>query len=430
MSMTPLDSWILKKTGAPDVFALYLYQLEKFRETLAYAKTSSRFYSKHLSDIEPDSISGLQDISHIPFTTPEMLIESPVDFVCVPPSEISRIVTLRTSGTAGPSKRVFFTQDDQELTLDFFHHGMTTLANESDKVMIFLPGKSEGSVGKLLCLALERFGCEGIVHGQIDDYEAARHALVSSGCTCAVGLPAQLLALSSLCPEIRLKSVLLCSDYISKAVTSALEETWDCEVFGHYGMTETGLGGGVECSGHAGYHLREADLLFEVVDPSSGAPIPEGERGELVFTTLTRRGMPLIRYMTGDLSSIISGRCPCGSALRRIGRVFGRAYDMIDIDGKFKLSMPMLDELLFDVPGLVGFTAGIAPFEKGCTLVIKIYATNGAKAISDAQARILSDPDLGAPISAGLIKLRLQQCGPEILPYGNVKRIIRQDAGL
>ena len=85
-----------------------------------------------------------------------------------------------------------------------------------------------------------------------------------------------------------------------------------------------GLGGGVECEAHLGYHLREADLYFEIIDPNTGRLVPAGEYGEVVFSTLTRRGMPLIRYRLGDRCRFLPGRCPCGSGLRLMERVSGR----------------------------------------------------------------------------------------------------------
>ena len=92
----------------------------------------------------------------------------------------------------------------------------------------------------------------------------------------------------------------------------------------HYGMTETGLGGAVSCSSHAGYHIREADLYFEIIDPETGQRQPDGKRGEIVFTTLNRRGMPLIRYRSGDISQILVQKCPCGSIIRRFGNIEDR----------------------------------------------------------------------------------------------------------
>ncbi len=108
----------------------------------------------------------------------------------------------------------------------------------------------------------------------------------------------------------RIKSVLLSGDHVTPAMRAAIEQAWDCRVFEHYGSTEVGLGGAVQCRAHAGLHVREADLLFEVVDPATGRALPDGADGELVVTTLTRRGMPLIRFRTGDLVRMADGALP------------------------------------------------------------------------------------------------------------------------
>ena len=89
-------------------------------------------------------------------------------------------------------------------------------------------------------------------------------------------------------------------------------------------MTEMGYGGGVECDAHDEYHLREADLFVEIVDPESGSPMPDGVSGEVVFTTLIRRAMPLIRYWTGDTARYLTRPRPCGTTLRRLSRIQGR----------------------------------------------------------------------------------------------------------
>ena len=99
-------------------------------------------------------------------------------------------------------------------------------------------------------------------------------------------------------------SVLLSTDRLPRAVIGAIEKAWGCDVYDHYGATEMGLGGGVDCRTHTGYHLREADFYFEIVDPLTGIPVSDGESGEVVFSTLTRTAMPLIRYRTGDVSPL------------------------------------------------------------------------------------------------------------------------------
>ena len=128
--------------------------------------------------------------------------------------------------------------------------------------------------------------------------------------------------------------MLLSADYVSPACRELLKESWGCAVFEHYGMTETGLGGAVSCEAHYGYHPREADLLFEIVDPATGRPLPPGERGELVFTTLTRRAMPLIRYRTGDFSRFFPEPCPCGTGLLTLDWVGDRGIRKKIVDNR------------------------------------------------------------------------------------------------
>lgn len=112
-------------------------------------------------------------------------------------------------------------------------------------------------------------------------------------------------------------------------------------------MTETGYGGGVQCGARAGYHLRDRDLLIEILDPETGQPVPEGQYGELVLTTLRRRGMPLVRYRTGDLGRMIAEPCACGCLKPRLDKVEGRLDDSVRLSGGKVLSMHILDELLF-----------------------------------------------------------------------------------
>jgi phenylacetate-coenzyme A ligase PaaK-like adenylate-forming protein len=108
---------------------------------------------------------------------------------------------------------------------------------------------------------------------------------------------------------------------------------------------------------HTGYHMRESDLLIEVIDPVSGKPVADEESGEVVFTTLTRRGMPLIRYRTGDLSRIQPGTCACGSPLLRLERLHGRIGRAIQLNEANQLTMGMLDECLFQMDDIADFKA-------------------------------------------------------------------------
>jgi phenylacetate-coenzyme A ligase PaaK-like adenylate-forming protein len=118
------------------------------------------------------------------------------------------------------------------------------------------------------------------------------------------------------------KAVLLSADMAPPALRKRIERAWNCETFNHYGLTESGWGGAVECAAHRGCHIRELDLLIEIVD-FQGMRLPEDAWGEVVLTTLRRPSFPLIRYRTGDRGRLLSGICPCGSPLKRL-EVTGR----------------------------------------------------------------------------------------------------------
>ena len=126
MKKTPLEEWIIKRTGISPAnsHALKTYQLEKLVETLSYAKDHSRFYQKQLAGIDPRQIKSWDQFERLPLTMAEDLKNNPFDFLCVPQSQIARIVTLNTSGTSGQKKRIFFTEADLRKTIDFFDYGM------------------------------------------------------------------------------------------------------------------------------------------------------------------------------------------------------------------------------------------------------------------------------------------------------------------
>ena len=147
MNITPLDDWIRKKTGDVN---LAVWQLQKLNETLALVRERSLFYRNHFAGL-PRELSCLEELNLFPFTTPEDIRANPLRFVCVSQDEISRVVTLQSSGTSGTSKRLYFTEEDQKLTVDFFGVGMSTLTLPGDKVMIFLPVKKPGSVWGIFC---------------------------------------------------------------------------------------------------------------------------------------------------------------------------------------------------------------------------------------------------------------------------------------
>lgn len=403
MRLTPLDPWIKQKTNGAD---LQTWQLAKLNETLDLVRSRSSFYKKLFAGM-PESISSLDELRKFPFTTPEDIRENPLGFVCVSQDEIQRVVTLQSSGTTGEPKRIFFTADDQQLTIDFFGVGMSTLVEAGERVLIFLPGETPGSVGDLLRMGLERKGAHPIPYGMVKDPFHALDVMEKEQADCLVGSPTQILTLArrwNLTNKAP-RTILLSTDYVPAAIANELEKIWGCEVFNHYGATEMGLGGGVECEAHSlaprdrrGFHLREADMFFEIVSPETGEPVPDGKYGEVVFTTLTRRGMPLVRYRMGDRSRFIVGECPCGTKLKTLEKVRGRFSGFVRVGDEI-LKLPDFDEALFSLSGLLNFSVTVSGSAGNEALLI--------------DAQMLTDED-----SAGEVEKALES-------VSSIKKIIR-----
>ncbi len=416
MKLTPLEPWITRKIGAGPLARekLAAYQLRKLCETLRLVRQKSPFYRDYLAGA-PQDIAAPEELARLPFTIADDIRQDPLRFLCVSQGDIHRIVTLNSSGTTGEPKRLYFTGEDQELTLDFFAVGMSTLVEAGDRVLILLPGERPGSVGDLLATALARLGVAGLKHGPAHEVGATLEVIPKAKVNSLVGSPTQVLALARTRDSrgrpvpLRLKSVLLTTDHVPPAITRAVEQAWECRVFNHYGMTEMGLGGGVECQARRGYHLREADLYVEIVDPVSGQPVPPGESGEIVFTTLTRQGMPLVRYRTGDISRFLPGACPCGTVLPCLERVRDRLGGAVQVGPGVYLTMADLDDALFPLPEVLNFSAEVTSLDGQDLLRLQVMVIAGTEArAAGAIAKALESlPGLEPLITAGHLKFEL-----------------------
>jgi len=416
---TPLEEWIRlrigKEGGQLARSEIEAWQLGALKETLAFVKERSPFYKEHLSGMEPEDFDCLSDVGRIPFMKASDIVEQGNRLICVSQNEIRRIVTLDTSGTTGNPKRIHYTDGDQELTIDFFHHGMATFTEAGDRVLVLLPGRMPGSIGDLLRTGLGRKGVEAIVYGIVDDCEAVMDIILERNITGIVGIPQQLAALaqserSSLVKDIgKLRSVLLSTDYVSPAISERIGRAWGCSVYEHYGMTEMGLGGGVFCKAFTGYHLREADMLFEIIDPLTGSNVPDGTFGEVVFTTLTRTAMPLIRYRTGDWSRFLSKACSCGTILKTMERVRHRITAAVVLEDGLVLTMPMLEDILFTIDEITDFDANID--KAAGQLDILVNTAGEPEWLKPVILSKLENSILKDTISAGSLKINIGRQG-------------------
>lgn len=366
MVRKPLDEWLVRRMGwkgegLPTQDQLRAWQLARLRETVAHARRHSPFYGRHLSGTDPLTIGSMENFSRLPTMGGEHVRAACDQMLCVSQDAIERVVTLTSSGTSGPPKRIFHTAEDLEATTDFFALGMRNMTGEGETVFVLLDGERPGGVGQLLGNALARIGARTVCRALSDDVDECLEQLHSSGASCIVGPPAHvnLLACSweaRNLPADQVRSVLLCWDSIPEAVAARAQRAFGCRVFRHWGMIETGLGGAVECEPGAGMHLRETDVYLEIVDPLTGRLLPDGEMGEMIVSTPLRRGMPLIRYRTGDLGRILPGQCSCGSPLRLLDSLVERLAGSVDT-GCGRLTMGALNEAVYGVEGLTDFVA-------------------------------------------------------------------------
>jgi phenylacetate-coenzyme A ligase PaaK-like adenylate-forming protein len=368
-------------------------RLDRLNDTLRNAKENSRFYARHLPELNTLRLESVNEIERIPFTEEKHLGSGIEDFICVPPGKISRIVSLFTSGSTGSPKRICFTGDDLENTADYFSFGMSQIVAHGERVLICLPGKSEYGVSHLLSLGIKKFGGSPEIYGIISDPSHAAGRVNEFRPDCIVGMPVQVMALAE-CHRREYQgrgpsTVLLTADNAAESLKLRIRNAWDCLVLNHYGSTEMGYGGALECNFQNGLHLRDMDLCFEIIDPYSGKNMPLGEEGEVVFTTLTRLGMPLIRYRTGDFAHLLPGPCGCGQTLNRVSLPWRNNGGTVFLNDRL-LTMRELDEILFSNRHVMDYSASIRRGEYESIVKLKIWADGEADCLDSGTRKAIA----------------------------------------
>ncbi len=236
-------------------------------------------------------------------------------------------------------KRIYYSALDLSSMLNFIFFGMQDIIKRQDaKILLMMsPGKAK-TAGVLFCATMQRLGVECKVINFSTDYEHIAKEVVSYNANVLFGVPWNLHALSAYIKSKKIKHdievVILNGDTASMAMRKQIEKNISCKVYLHYGMTEIGFGGAVECDYHDGLHLRMIDLLIEIVDENL-QKVEDGIDGEIVITSLTRHAIPLIRYRTGDRGRIHSADCPCCSSMQKI-EVYGYSRQGVHItENKF-----------------------------------------------------------------------------------------------
>jgi len=402
-------------------------QLAGLKWTVGHAYHGSPSYRAKLDEagVGPESISTLEDLERLPFTSAGDLREGyPFPLLCVPFEDVVRIHA--SSGTTGKRKVLCYTQKDIGDWTHFFArcYEIAQLAAE-DRVQLAV-GYGIWTAGISFQMGCEAYGAMAVPAGPgnldmqcqfLMDFQSTVMC-----CTASMGLlMAEEVNRRGIKDKIRLRKMIFGSERSSDAMRNRIKDLLGLDhLFDIPGMTELyGPGTGLDCIHHTGIHYWADYYILEILDPETLAPVPEGETGEMVVTTLTKEAVPLIRYRTRDLTRLIPGQCQCGSVLPRHDRILGRSDDMI-IFRAVNIYPGQVDHVLSGIRGIGSeYQIILDRKEDGRDyMTLKVERDHGVQ--NDR------DPELTKKIGEEIEKQILVSATVELLGYGSLPRSERK----
>ncbi len=334
-------------------------QLQRLKETVKRCEEMVPFYRAKLREMEMTwkDIQSLEDVEKLPFTTKDDLRENyPFGLFAVPTREIVRIHA--SSGTTGQPTVVGYTQKDIEVWSELVARALVSaMADSSDIVQVaYGYGLFTGGLG--LHYGVEKLGGSVIPISGGNTKRQIR-MMVDLGTTVLCCTPSYALFMAETADEmgvdfkqLKLKSGIFGAEPWSDRMRDKIERLLNLSAFDIYGLSEVmGPGVSIECEQKSGLHVFEDAFLAETIDPATGQRLPMGEQGELVFTTVNKQGMPLIRYRTRDITSLHDEPCGCGRTHIRMKRVRGRTDDMLIIRG-VNVFPSQIETVLMEIEGI------------------------------------------------------------------------------
>ncbi len=329
-------------------------QTERLRAVVENAKKSP-FYGSLLKDFDVSELNTAKDITKLPFTTKDDLrSQYPYGLLTRPLDDFVRLHA--SSGTTGSPTAILYTQNDIDLWAALMARSMYAAGIRRSDVLQNTSGYGLFTGGLGIHYGSERLGCLTVPAGAgntrrqiklIRDFNVTVLHIIPSFALYF----AQKVAEEGFDPaEMPWKIALIGAEPHTEETRQRIEELMHIKAYNSYGLTEmNGPGVAFECTEQSGMHVWEDAYIAEIIDPATGEHVPEGEIGELVMTTLTREGMPIIRYRTRDLTRFIPGQCACGREHRRIDRIAGRVDDMFIVKGVNIYPM-QIEQVLMSMP--------------------------------------------------------------------------------
>ncbi len=320
--------------------ALVALQAERLQRLAAYAYERLGYYRERMDavGVRPDHIRGLDDLRHLPFTRKKDFRDNyPTGTFACPMSEVVRIHA--SSGTTGKPTVVGYTRNDLDIWREVISRLVVAAGVGSGDVVQIAFGYGLFTGGFGLHQGCERVGAT-VVPASSGNTDRQLLLMQDLGTTALVCTPSYALYLGevindrSLRDRVHLRYGMFGGEPWSEEMRAEIERLLGIRATDNYGLSEIiGPGVSYECLVQRGMHLAEDHFLPEIIDPATEVPLPLGEVGELVLTTLTKEALPVIRYRTGDLTSLVPEPCPCGRTHLRMTRTRGRADDMLIVRG-------------------------------------------------------------------------------------------------
>lgn len=328
----------LETLTRPEIEAL---QLERLQKTVRHCMNSP-FYKKRFEEngLTPDSIKSLDDLKKIPFTTKQDLRDNyPFGIASVPLEKAVRLHS--SSGTTGNPTVILHTQKDLDEWANAVARCLHMVGLRPGDVFQNSSGYGMFTGGLGFQYGAERLGML-TVPAAAGNTKRQLKFITDFGTTALHAIPSYVTRLYEVMQEMgidprrdtKLKTLVIGAEPHSEEQRRRIEEMMGVKAYNSFGMSEMcGPGVAFECQEQNGLHIWEDYYIVEIIDPETLEPVPEGEVGELVLTTINREAMPLLRYRTRDLTRILPGECPCGRHHARLDRMKGRSDDMIILKG-------------------------------------------------------------------------------------------------
>lgn len=333
-------------------------QLERLKWSIAHVYANNEYYHHKFQEagVRPEDIRTLEDLRRFPLLDKEELQRNyPFGLRCVPFADIVRIHA--SSGTTGKKTVVYYTQKDIDDWSEMYVRGFRMAGLTREDRFQLMAGYGLWTAGAGFQLGSERLGMLTIPAGpgnidlQLELMVDLQTTCIGSTSSFALAI-AEEIAARGIRDKLALHTVILGSERTSDQLIQQVRDLLNVEVFDCPGMTELyGPGTGLDCRYHQGIHWYGDYFILEVVDPITGEPLPEGEEGELVATTLIKEAMPVIRYRTRDICHLIPDPCPCGRVHPRTSRLLGRVDDMFKFRG-VAIFPGQIEHVLAGVPGV------------------------------------------------------------------------------